>query len=255
MVHLSVVTTMYASAPYLQEFYRRASAAAREITDDYELIFVNDGSPDDSLQRALEFYRADEHVRVIDFARNFGHHKAMMTGLAHARGALGFVLDCDLEEAPELLKPFHLTLLEKGADVVYGVQRTRHGGLFERMSARTFYLAFNWLSTDPIPENLITARLMTGRYVRALISHRERQTQIAGLWAITGFTQVPLEVDKGRKGDTSYTLRRKVSHLVNAVTSFSDKPLIMIFYVGGLITIISMLAAGYLVVRRVFFGA
>lgn len=253
-VELSIVTTMYASAPWLREFHERASAAARALTDDYEIVLVNDGSPDASLAVALELFEADPRVRVIDFSRNFGHHKAMMTGLAHARGDRVFLIDCDLEEDPALLATFAERLRASGADVVYGVQRERKGRALDRLGARVFYTVFNWLSTDPIPPNLLTARLMTRRYVEALTAHRERQTQISGLWAITGFEQVPLEIEKRDKGSTTYTFARKIAHLVNAVTSFSDKPLVMIFYAGALIMFLSMLAAGYLVVRRVFFG-
>src|SRR5215212_10019356 len=103
---LSIVTTLYYSAQHLEEFYRRASAAARRMGADYELIFVNDGSPDDSLDLAVDLYEHDRRVRVIDLSRNFGHHKAMMTGLAHAEGQLVFLIDCDQEE-PELLETFY----------------------------------------------------------------------------------------------------------------------------------------------------
>src|SRR5438128_9071316 len=97
---LSIVTTLYCSAPYIEEFYRRASAAAKQITSDYELIFVDDGSPDNSLDVALSLYARDPRVRVIELSRNFGHHRAIMTGLEHVKGDLVFLLDSDLEEAP-----------------------------------------------------------------------------------------------------------------------------------------------------------
>ena len=101
---LSIVTTLYCSAPYLEEFYARACTAAERVTRSFEIVFVNDGSPDNSLEIALSIYKRDPRVRVIDLSRNFGHHKAMMTGLAHARGDLVFLLDSDLEEEPELLE-------------------------------------------------------------------------------------------------------------------------------------------------------
>ena len=104
---LSIVTTLYNSAPYIQEFHRRASEAALALTSDYEVIFVNDGSPDDSLQVALSLHRSDPHVHIIDLSRNFGHHKALMTGLAHAQGYLVFLIDSDLEEDPKWLLEFH----------------------------------------------------------------------------------------------------------------------------------------------------
>lgn len=104
---LSIVTTMYYSASYLKEFYSRICAAAKEITDNYEIIFVNDGSPDDSLDIAISLYEEDKKVRIVDLSRNFGHHKAIMTGLAYAKGDLVFLIDCDLEEEPELLIKFY----------------------------------------------------------------------------------------------------------------------------------------------------
>ena len=251
---LSIVTTLYCSAPHLEEFYRRASAAAETITTDYEIVFVNDGSPDDSLSIALELFERDPRVRVVDLARNFGHHKAMMTGLRHARGELVFLIDSDLEEDPELLTAFAATLDAAAADVVYGVQAERRGEWFERWSGRLFFKLFNLMSDYPIPENLVTVRLMTRRYVSALLSHGEREMVIAGLWVLTGFRQVPLAVTKHSRSKTTYSLRRKIAVLVNSVTSFSSRPLVFIFYLGVAIGALAAAAAAYLVIRRVFFG-
>ncbi|MGH9548808.1 MAG: glycosyltransferase family 2 protein, partial [Terriglobales bacterium] len=124
---LSIVTTLYASAPYLEEFYARTCVVAERVTSDFEIILVNDGSPDNSLEIALSLYRKDARVRIVDLSRNFGHHKAMMTGLAHARGDMVFLLDSDLEEEPELLNTFYEKLQQTGADVVFGVQQKRKG--------------------------------------------------------------------------------------------------------------------------------
>lgn len=253
-MRLSVVATLYRSGRTLDAFYARVSSAAAALTDDYELVLVNDGSPDDSLDVALQLLARDARVRVVDLARNFGHHKAMMTGLAHARGALVFLIDSDLEEEPELLGVFHETMRASGADVVYGVQAARRGGLFERISGWVFFKLFNVLSDVPIPVNVVTVRLMTQRYVQALVSHRERETMIAGLWALTGFAQVPVPITKGQNSGSSYSLSHKIAVLVNSVTSFSDRPLVLIFYLGMVIGLASSTAAAYLVVQRLFFG-
>jgi putative glycosyltransferase len=252
---LSIVTTLYYSAPYLEEFYARICAAAEQITDDYEIVFVNDGSPDDSLDVALSLFERDDRVKVIDLSRNFGHHKAIMTGLAHARGDLVFKIDCDLEEEPELLGEFYADMVkDPSVDVVYGVQQRRKGGPFERISGGLFYELFNLLSHHPVPPNLASARLMSQRYVASLVEHQDREVFLGGIMAITGFKQVPLVVKKHSKGSTTYTLGRKVSLLVNAITSFSNRPLVFIFYLGCAIVFLSSGAALYLIVRRVFFG-
>jgi putative glycosyltransferase len=253
-MELSVVTTLYYSAAFVEEFYERAGAAARRVTEDYEIVFVNDGSPDNSLDVALALHARDARVRVVDLSRNFGHHKAIMTGLAHARGRLVFLLDSDLEEEPELLDLFHARMAETGADVVYGVQARRKGHLMERASGAVFFKLFNLLSSHPIPANLITARLMRRRYVSALLRHEEREVVLSALWAITGFEQVAVPVTKHHKRTTTYNFARRVSNFVEAITSFSDKPLVYIFYLGCAIVAGAGAAAAYLVVRRAFFG-
>lgn len=253
-MELSVVASLYNSAPHLAEFHARASAAARRLTEDYEIVLVNDGSPDRSLEVALELHRQDPRVTVIDLSRNFGHHRAMMTGLAHARGDLVFLVDCDLEEEPELLGPFADELRETGADVVFGVTRRRKGGSFERLSGALFYRLFNALSSQPVAPNQAVARLMTRRYVESLLEHREREIFIAGLWALTGYVQVPVEIQKHHKGETAYSLRRKLALMVSSLTSFSNRPLVYIFYLGSLILALSLTMAAYLIVRKIFFG-
>ncbi|SRR6266496_2226757 len=251
---LSIVTTLYCTATYLEEFYARSIMAAESVTSEFEIILVNDGSPDNSLQIALSLYEKDKRVRVIDLSRNFGHHKALMTGLAHALGELVFLIDSDLEEDPEWLEAFYEKLRATEAAVVFGVQRKRKGKLFERLSGAIFFKIFNALSTQPIPQNVITARLMTRRYVSALVQHQERETMIAGLWALTGFKQVSVSVEKTHNSTSTYTLRRKVSHLVNAITSFSSKPLVLIFYLGCVILLLSTIAGLDLIMRKLIFG-
>jgi putative glycosyltransferase len=251
---LSIVTTLYDSAPYLAEFCARVSAVAVEISHDYEIILVNDGSPDNSLEIAVSLHRKDPRITVVDLSRNFGHHKAMMTGLAQAGGDLVFLLDSDLEEEPELLKTFFEQLNATQADVVFGVQEKRKGRLFERVSGSIYFKVFNLFSTHPIPPNHITARLMTRAYVDSLLRHQEREFVMSGLWALTGFKQVPVAVRKHHKAKSAYGLRRKISHLVNAITSFSSKPLVLIFYLGCFILLASAIAAVDMIIRKILYG-
>jgi len=250
-VRISVVTSMYRSSAYLEEFYSRAVRAISAISSSYEFVFVNDGSPDDSLAVALRIRERDPRVRIVDLSRNFGHYRALMTGLTQARGELVFLLDCDLEEEPEWLLRFHEMLRRTGSDVVYGVQSARKGDLLERVSGELFYALLNRMLTDPIPRNVLTVRLMTRRYVRALVQHMDREICLAGLWVITGFDQRPIEVIKGSRPGSSYTLRARASSLVNAVTSFSNRPLIYIFYLGAAVVTVSLLAALVLVIRAI----
>ena len=250
---LSIVATLYQSAPYILEFYQRASAAAGQLAgENYEIVLVNDGSPDTSLDLAVQLTESDNHVVVIDLSRNFGHHKAMMTGLAHAKGERVLLIDSDLEEDPECLIAFAEQMQSQHCDVVYGIQEQRKGSWFERWSGQWFYRFFKALTGLALPENIVTARLMTRRYVDALLLHEEREVFMAGLWHITGFDQRSQVVKKHSTSETTYTFRKKMSLLVNSVTSFSNAPLVGIFHIGVSISLVAAFYIGYLAIQWLF---
>jgi putative glycosyltransferase len=164
------------------------------------------------------------------------------------------LIDCDLEVAPETLLDFYQKRTESNADVVFGVQDNRHDAFANKLFANAFYIVFNWLSDTKIPTNVTTARLMTRRYVSALVAHQEREIMIAGLWAITGFKQESMPVTKAAKGSSTYNLTRKIAILITSVTAFSNRPLILVFYLGSIISLLSGLSALYIIVRIIFFG-
>lgn len=232
---VSIVTTLYRSAAYIDEFHRRAMQTASAITDDVELIMVNDGSPDDSLEVAVELHKSDPRVVVVDLARNFGHHKAMMTGLAHATGDLTFLVDSDLEEPPESLSQFYELFKREACDVVYGVQESRRGGFFERTTGALFFAALDVLGDRPVPRNVVTSRLMTRDYVNALVSHQDREFIISDLWQVTGFRQIPVIVKKLSLSPSTYSLRNRIELAVKHVTTTSTRLLYFVLYTGILI--------------------
>lgn len=245
---LSIVSTLYRSATYIEEFHQRASAAARNLVgEDFEILLVNDGSPDNSLDLAVKLTARDPRVVVVDLSRNFGHHKAMLAGLAQAHGERVFLIDSDLEERPEWLADFAATMEAESADVVYGVQETRKGGWFERWSGEFYYTLFNYLANIDHPRNIVTARLMSRRYVHALLQFSERELVISCLWVITGFKQCARPVRKAMSSPTTYSLARKFAHATNSITSFSEAPLRLIFYVGLSIFAGALAYAAYLV--------
>ena len=132
---LSIVTTLYDSSAHLNEFYDRITKTAEKITQDFEIIFVNDGSPDNSLKIAISLHNKNKRVKIIDLSRNFGHHKAIMTGLSHTKGDLVFYTDVDLEEDPELLEPIYKEYRKQDdVDVVFAIQEKRRGHIYEKIS-------------------------------------------------------------------------------------------------------------------------
>jgi putative glycosyltransferase len=253
---LSIVATLYQSAPYITEFHQRASAAARQLVgEDYEIVLVNDGSPDNSLDIAVQLTESDSHVVVVDLSRNFGHHKAMMTGLTHSKGDRVFLLDSDLEEEPEWLLSFATQMESEACDVVYGIQSRRKGGFFEKLTGGFFYRVFRFLTGLTQPNNIVTARLMSRRYVDALLLHQERELNIGGIWIITGFKQCSQIIQKHSTSPTTYSLSQKLRHLINAVTSFSSLPLVFTFYSGLFISITALGYIVYLTIRYLFIAS
>lgn len=250
VMKLSIVTTLYESAAFVEEFHRKASAATADITDDYEIVMVDDGSPDNSLEKAREIVGRDPRVSVVELSRHFGHHKAMMTGLELATGDFVFLIDVDLEEDPAWLGLFWRKLISSGLDVVYGFQERRKGRFLERFGGKLHWWIIRQLSYYPIPENLVTARLMTRQYVRSLVLHKEQKTAIGGLWAITGYKQTGVPVVKGFRGRSSYSLARRMAMGFEGITAFSEKPLMIVFALGAAIFALSLCGGLYLIVRR-----
>ena len=247
---ISVVTTLYESAPYVEQFVVRARTELEKLTDDHEIILVDDGSPDESLRIAMALLQTEPRLKIIELSRNFGHHKAMMTGLEHASGDLVFLIDVDLEEPPELLGSFFCALRDEELDVVFGFQKARKGGWLERFGGHLAWRLVNLFLPVKIPHSHSTVRLMTNDYVQALVSHKEQKTAIGGLWVITGFRQKGVEFEKGSRGKSSYSFGRRLIALLDSITSFSELPLFIIFYIGVAVIFGSIVMAGYLIVRR-----
>jgi putative glycosyltransferase len=237
MPKISLVTSVYKTAHCIPELYERSRVALQACTDSYEFIIVDDGSPDDIRAIALGLIDRDPSVRLIELSRNFGQHRAIMTGLRYATGDLIFMIDADLEERPELLEEFYRIMHAPGADVdvVYGVMEQRKGGAFERRAGAAFYWLMNRLSTLEIPRDILGARLMRREFVSALLEHDEAEPYIGGLMALTGFRQVAVPCEKTSRGTSSYTLRRKLRLASDALFGFSTAPLTLIAGLGGLI--------------------
>lgn len=253
-MRISLVTPLYRSEDHIEELCRRARATITEITPDYEIVLVHDGSPDRSLEIARRVADSDPSVVVVDLARNFGQHKALLAGMAHATGDYVFLCDSDLEEEPEWIGLFHAMMREKDCDVVYGVQSATKRGPFYRLGARIFYYTLNALSGAQFPRNVVTARLLSRRYVDALLEYGEREIFLAGIWHMVGFVQLPQQVEKHDRSPTSYSFGRIVYLFVNAVTAFSVRPLMFISIAGVLLCAVAMLFIVYLIYLKLILG-
>src|SRR5690606_19172038 len=252
---LSIVTTVFKSESYLPEFLRLTEEALSKLgCQSYEMVFVLDGISDGSKSLLLDKQKSTPQLKIVELSRNFGHHPAMSAGLSFTTGDLVFLIDCDLEVSPLVLVEFAALLQESGADVVYGVQEVRKGAFIERTMGGLFWKVFNYLSDTKVPLNTVTERLMTRNYVDALLTVGDRNVFLAGMMHWIGYKQIPCIVRKGqRKEESTYTLGKRINLLVEAITSFSEKPLRLLFYLGILVLVVTSFIALVFISRKLLY--
>lgn len=246
---VSLVTTLYRSAPYLDEFVARSLAL---MEDDDELILVDDGSPDNSLALAKERAATDPRITVVELARNFGHHVAILAGLSHAQKERVFFVDSDLEEAPELLTEFKTVMDASGADVVFGIHDHSQGSVLRQATSRAFWRFFNWASDSSIPLDICNVRLMNRRYVDALVSLPESNVFLGGMFHWVGFRQIAIPIQREiQRSISTYSLSGRIALALRSVVSFSTAPLKAMFLLGVGISTFSFLLAAYYAVHKI----
>jgi polyisoprenyl-phosphate glycosyltransferase len=229
---LSVVVPVYNEEECLSEFHRRMVAACRDVAiDDYELVFVNDGSTDRSLDILLELQRADARVKIVDLARNYGHQLALSAGLAESAGDRVLAIDADLQDPPELL-PIMMKQMDAGADVVYAQRNRRAGESHLKLaSASMFYRLLARISDTQIPVDTGDFRLMSRRVVDIIAGLPEAHRFMRGLVAWVGLKQVPLRYDRAERfaGKTKYPFFKMLAFSLDAITAFAAAPLRIVF--------------------------
>ena len=252
---LSIVTMMYNSSAYIGEFLDRISKTAEKIGLDYEIVLVDDGSPDNSLDEAKTFLGNYESLKIVELSKNHGHHRAMMIGLEHTQGEYVYLTDIDLEEKPEYLELFWKKITdEPDSDVVFGRQPEKKRPFFRKLLSDGFYLFFNFLSDVKISNRDLVSRLIKRIYVDNLLRYQETSIFIPALWADNGFNQTHVSVEKTFDGATTYSLRKRIILAVDAVTAFSSKPLVFVFYTGISISFAALLVILYLIVTKLYFA-
>ncbi len=252
---ISIVTAIYNSADYLDDFISECHEALSVLKcSNFEIICVNDSSPDNSLAKLFELKKKYPQICIIDFARNFGHHYALFAGIAASAGDYVLLIDCDLEIRPAVLVEFYRNIENTDLDAVYGYQENRKGGWFERVSGSIFWAVFNRLSETKVPKNILTERILSRKYVDSLVSMGDKNLFLGGMMDWIGFGQKGIPIKKmSRGGGSNYSLIKKISLAVNSITSFSPAPLKIIFYFGLIITILSLSFSAYLVLRKILF--
>ncbi len=253
-MQLSIVTCLYNSAAFIPEFYERAVKAASSQTENYELVFVDDGSGDNSSELVRAIIAQDAKVKLVELSRNFGHHHAALAGVMAAKGEIVFYLDVDLEDQPEWLDSFMQEMSRHQSDVVYAVKEERKGNFFRRWSGRLFYKLFNLFSDTKILANVCSACLMNRLFIEAMRSMREKNIFMIGAMTWVGFRTRVITVQRSvRSTPSNYTLWRSLNMAANAVTSFSAYPLHLIFLLGLALSLCFGGMGLYMLLKKIFF--
>ena len=253
---LSVVVPVYGSEEILPETHRRLSAALAALGPelDHEIVFVNDGGPDDALGALRKIAAGDPRVRVIALSRNFGHQVAITAGLDTARGDAAGIIDDDLQDPPEAIADM-VAKWREGYQVVHGVRTERKGeSALKRWSASAFYRLMQWLSDTPLPLDSGDFRLIARSVVDALVQMREETRYVRGMVAWAGFRhcEVSYVRDARYSGTGNYNLRRLMRLALDGALSFSVRPLQLMTQFGMLVTVLATLAGVWVVVSRIF---
>ena len=255
-VALSIVVPVYNEAAVIGDFHGRLVAVLDTLAEVAEIVYINDGSRDDSMRLLREFADTDERVVLLDFSRNFGKEIAMTAGLDHAAGDAVIVIDSDLQDPPELI-PEMLREWRAGADVVMMRRQSREGeSWFNKATASAFYRIIGSIGEMPIPADVGDFRLLSRRAVDALRLLPERTRFMKGLYAWVGFRQTTLDYHRDARfaGVTKWNYWRLWNLALEGITSFSSAPLKLASYVGLAAAIYALGAGVYVFGKALLFG-
>lgn len=253
---LSVVVPAFNEQEVLPEFQRRTLAVLRAIGCAYEIIYVNDGSRDGTLQLMHALRREDAGIAVVDLSRNFGKEIALTAGLDKAVGDAIVVIDADLQDPPELIPEF-IRRWQEGYDMVYAQRTVREGETwFKKLTARLFYLAVQRVGRFEIPADTGDFRLISRRALDALLTLREQHRFMKGLFAWVGFPSVAVRYRRDPRfaGKTKWNYLKLWNLAVEGLTSFTIAPLKLATYVGFFVATFGFLYAAVIVYRTLMQG-
>ena len=255
MKKISVIVPMYYEEKVAEECYNRLTNVLKNIKDyEYEIIVINDGSKDKTLEILEKLAQNDEKLKVISFTRNFGHQAAVTAGLKHVTGDAIVIIDADMQDPPELI-PKMLKLWEDGNEIIYGKRKTREGETaFKLLTAKMFYNTLNALSDVEIPKDTGDFRLVDRKVVDTINLLPEHNKFLRGLFSWVGYKQTPFEYERKERyaGKTKYSLKKMLKLASDGIISFSNKPLKIVGGLGIISIIISICILIYALLSYIF---
>lgn len=244
IVIYSIVVPLFNEEIVIKESYNRLKNIMDSINENYEIVFVNDGSKDKTEAFVREICFRDGKIKLVNFSRNFGHQAAITAGMVEACGKAVVVIDADLQDPPEII-PEMIKKWQEGFDVVYGKRMKREGEtLFKKMTSKAFYRIFNNLTTIEIPCDTGDFRLIDRKVCDALNALPEKNRYVRGLISWLGFRQTSVDFVRQERfaGKSKYSLKKMIKLALDAITSFSYKPMTFFGYFGGILFLIGFIS-------------
>lgn len=255
MAHISVVIPVYKAENCLHELYRRLKASLEEITQDFEIVLVEDCGGDRSWDIIVELHRLDSRVKGIQFSRNFGQHYGITAGLSHADGDWVVIMDCDLQDRPEEIPRLYAKAGE-GYDVVMTRRGKRKDRLLKRVTSALFYKIFSFLTSLKYDAQTGNFRIISREVATNFLNMREQLRFFGGLIGWMGFPTASIDVhhDESFDGKTTYTYRKLWKLATETIIAYSDKPLRLSINIGFFISSFAFLYGGYIIFRALTYS-
>lgn len=250
---LSIIVPIFNEESVIDELYRRLTPILDAMETGFEVIMVNDGSKDRSLELMVKLAERDSRYKIINFSRNFGHQVAITAGMDYASGDAVVIIDADLQDPPEVI-PKLVTKWREGFDIVYAVREKRHGETaFKKWTAAMFYRTLRKITNVEIPVDTGDFRLMSRRAVEKLKTLRERHRFVRGMVSWIGFPQTGVTFVRQERfaGETKYPLKKMLKFAFDGITSFSFLPLQMATYLGFTVSGVSFLGILFVILLKV----
>jgi polyisoprenyl-phosphate glycosyltransferase len=247
---LSIATPVYRTEALVAELVDRICAAAREITEEFEVLLVEDGSPDNSWAAISRECDRNPRVKGVRLSRNFGQHPAITAALQHAQGQYVVVMDCDLQDAPEYIPALYRKCLD-GFDIVFARRRVRRFGWWKNATARLYYALFRWLADVDYDPRIGTYSIVTRRVVDAFLQFGDYRRGYVVVLHWLGFARSYVDVEHRERADgaSSYSTFRLLALALTIALAYSEKPLHLSIYVGGVLSLLSFVLGLWLIVR------
>jgi len=249
-IAISVVTPVYGCAPTLERLYERLKSTLEKIDRRFEIIMVNDASPDDAWEKIRHIAQRDDRVKGIDLSRNFGQHNAITAGLHYASGEWIVVMDCDLQDQPEeILKLYHKA--KEGYDIVWGRRHQRQDDALKRLRSFIFHKIFDYLTDKKSDSTIANFSIINRKVLNEWLKLKEQNRNFPLFVEWLGFRSTAIDIEHAARpeGESAYTLKKLLIFASNTIVSQSNKPLILSIKFGFTLSFLSFIYGLYLILR------